>query len=111
MLWWSGSRVVDRRRGRVAVVAATALLGGLLVATPAAADDPAPVTLAAFEGAEPFAAPPNAGIFTLGSDADDLPGRLVDQFRHRVVLTTIETLSRGAGRGAIGSLTVRMPRS
>jgi beta-glucosidase len=37
------------------------------------ADDPAPIVLAAFEGAEPFASPPNAGIFGWGSDADDPP--------------------------------------
>ena len=35
----------------------------------------------------------------------------VDQLGHQEVLTMIVTLSRGAGRGAIGSLTVRIPRS
>jgi len=34
-----------------------------------------------------------------------------DQLSHQEVLTTIVTLSRGAGRGAIGRRTVRMPRS
>ncbi|NIK56249.1 glycoside hydrolase family 3 N-terminal domain-containing protein [Kribbella shirazensis] len=54
-------------------MAVAALVAGLLVTTSAAADDPAPVTLAAFEGGEPFASPPNPGIFTWGSDADDPP--------------------------------------
>ncbi len=40
-----------------------------------------------------------------------LVGALCDHFGHQDRLTAIETLSRGAGRGAIGSLTVRMPRS
>jgi len=57
----------------VAAVAVTALLAASLVTTPAVADDPTPITLAAFEGGEPFASPPNAGIFTWGSDADDPP--------------------------------------
>ncbi|HEY4571841.1 MAG TPA: glycoside hydrolase family 3 N-terminal domain-containing protein [Kribbella sp.] len=57
----------------MAAVAVTALLAASLVTTPAAADDPTPITLAAFEGGEPFASPPNAGIFTWGSDADDPP--------------------------------------
>ena len=34
-----------------------------------------------------------------------------DHFGHQGRLTTIETRSRGDGRGAIGSRTVRMPRS
>ncbi|GAA1606203.1 hypothetical protein GCM10009789_70440 [Kribbella sancticallisti] len=52
------------------------MLTGLLplgVASQAAADDPAPTVLAAFEGAEAFASPPNPGIFGWGSDADDPP--------------------------------------
>ncbi|MEU4190734.1 glycoside hydrolase family 3 N-terminal domain-containing protein [Kribbella sp. NPDC026611] len=60
----------------MAGVVVTALLAAGLVSTPgisAAADDPTPSTLAAFEGGEPFAYPPNAGIFTWGSDADDPP--------------------------------------
>ncbi|MFF1815958.1 glycoside hydrolase family 3 N-terminal domain-containing protein [Kribbella sp. NPDC058245] len=55
------------------MITAAALLAGSLVASPAVADDPPPITLAAFEGAEPFASPPNAGIFGWGSDADDPP--------------------------------------
>jgi beta-glucosidase len=58
------------------VVTVSALLAGLLplgVASQAAADDPEPTVLAAFEGAEPFASPPNPGIFGWGSDADDPP--------------------------------------
>ncbi|ADB35339.1 glycoside hydrolase family 3 domain protein [Kribbella flavida DSM 17836] len=58
------------------MITAVAVLAGLLplgVASQAAADDPAPTVLAAFEGAEPFAAPPNPGIFGWGSDADDQP--------------------------------------
>ncbi|MGW7679441.1 glycoside hydrolase family 3 N-terminal domain-containing protein [Kribbella sp. NPDC054772] len=73
MLRWTGSALRKRRRGTAAAVAVTALLAGLLAEVPAAADDPAPITLAAFEGGEPFAAPPNPGIFTWGSDADDPP--------------------------------------
>jgi beta-glucosidase len=53
-------------------VAAAALIVGLLPLQ-AQADDPAPLVLAAFEGGEPFASPPNAGIFGWGSDADDPP--------------------------------------
>ncbi|GAA1135765.1 hypothetical protein GCM10009630_38310 [Kribbella jejuensis] len=60
-------------RQRVGSVVVGALVVGLLAVGPAAADDPAPITLAAFEGGEPFASPPNAGIFTWGSDADDPP--------------------------------------
>lgn len=63
-------------RRRTALVAAAALLTGLLplgIASQAAADDPAPTVLAAFEGAEPFASPPNPGIFGWGSDGDDPP--------------------------------------
>ncbi|HWD81731.1 MAG TPA: glycoside hydrolase family 3 N-terminal domain-containing protein [Kribbella sp.] len=69
MRWFGGPGF----RQRVGAVVAGALVAGLLAVTPAAADDPAPVTLAAFEGGEPFASPPNAGIFTWGSDADDPP--------------------------------------
>ncbi|WP_041289567.1 glycoside hydrolase family 3 N-terminal domain-containing protein [Kribbella flavida] len=68
--------VVRTPRRRTAVITAVAVLAGLLplgVASQAAADDPAPTVLAAFEGAEPFAAPPNPGIFGWGSDADDQP--------------------------------------
>ena len=57
---------------RIAVVAAAALVGAMLPLY-AVADDPTPITLAAFEGGEPFASPPNAGIFAWGSDADDPP--------------------------------------
>ena len=57
---------------RTALVAAAALVAGLLPLQ-ASADDPAPIVLAAFEGGEPFAFPPNAGIFGWGSDADDPP--------------------------------------
>ncbi|TDD21474.1 glycosyl hydrolase [Kribbella turkmenica] len=57
---------------RTALVAAAALIAGLLP-LPAAADEPAPIVLAAFEGAEPFASPPNPGIFGWGSDGDDPP--------------------------------------
>ncbi|WP_432882873.1 glycoside hydrolase family 3 N-terminal domain-containing protein [Kribbella sp. CA-245084] len=57
---------------RIALVAAAALVAGLMPLD-AVADDPTPITLAAFEGGEPFASPPNAGIFTWGSDADDPP--------------------------------------
>lgn len=70
---WPGFRPPRRR---TALITTAALLGGFLplgVASHAAADDPAPVVLAAFEGAEPFASPPNPGIFGWGSDADDPP--------------------------------------
>ncbi len=70
---WPAFRLPVRGRVRVAAVAVTALLAASLVTTPAVADDPTPITLAAFEGGEPFASPPNAGIFTWGSDADDPP--------------------------------------
>jgi beta-glucosidase len=63
-------------RRRTALVTTAALLAGLLpfgIASQAAADDPDPIVLASFEGAEPFASPPNAGIFGWGSDADDPP--------------------------------------
>ncbi len=63
-------------RRRTALVTTAALLAGLLpfgIASQAAADDPDPIVLAAFEGAEPFASPPNPGIFGWGSDADDPP--------------------------------------
>ncbi|TCC53751.1 glycosyl hydrolase [Kribbella capetownensis] len=57
---------------RVALVVAGALVVGM-APLQAVADDPAPIVLAAFEGAEPFASPPNPGIFGWGSDADDPP--------------------------------------
>jgi len=75
MAGWPVFRSIRFRR-RTAVVATTALLTGLLplgVASQAVADDPVPTVLAAFEGAEPFASPPNPGIFGWGSDADDPP--------------------------------------
>ncbi|MBB5838416.1 glycoside hydrolase family 3 N-terminal domain-containing protein [Kribbella italica] len=65
-----------RRRRRTVGVTVLAVVAGLLplgVASQAAADDPVPTVLAAFEGAEPFAAPPGPGIFGFGSDADDSP--------------------------------------
>ncbi|MEV0801447.1 glycoside hydrolase family 3 N-terminal domain-containing protein [Kribbella sp. NPDC050281] len=58
---------------QTALVAAAALITGLLPLPAVGADDPAPIVLAAFEGAEPFAFPPNPGIFGWGSDADDPP--------------------------------------
>ena len=72
---WPAFRQIRPRR-RTALVMTAALLTGLLplgVASHAAADDPAPIVLASFEGAEPFASPPNAGIFGWGSDGDDPP--------------------------------------
>jgi beta-glucosidase len=72
---WRAFRPIRPSR-RTALVTTAALLTGLLplgVASQAAADDPAPIVLAAFEGAEPFASPPNAGIFGWGSDGDDPP--------------------------------------
>ncbi|MDX6292271.1 MAG: beta-glucosidase [Kribbellaceae bacterium] len=72
---WPAFRPIRPRR-RTALVTTAALLTGLLplgVASQAAADDPAPIVLASFEGAEPFASPPNAGIFGWGSDGDDPP--------------------------------------
>lgn len=72
---WPVNRSIRSRR-RTAVVSSVALLAGLLplgVAAQANADDPAPLVLAAFEGGEQFASPPNAGIFGWGSDADDPP--------------------------------------
>ena len=72
---WPAFRPILPRR-RTALVTTAALLTGLLplgVASQAAADDPAPTVLASFEGAEPFASPPNAGIFGWGSDGDDPP--------------------------------------
>ncbi|MEU3451242.1 glycoside hydrolase family 3 N-terminal domain-containing protein [Streptomyces thermolilacinus] len=64
-----------RGRARTAVLAATAVLAGLLAGAPpvTAADDPAPVAVDRFEGEVPFAEPPADGIFTWGSDADDRP--------------------------------------
>lgn len=69
----SDRRRPDRRRmrprRRTALVTAAALLTGLLplgVASQAAADDPVPTVLAAFEGAEPFASPPNSRHLRLG---------------------------------------------
>src|SRR5688500_6324014 len=64
--------VVRRSRRRTALITVGALLIGL-APLPAVADDPAPIVLAAFEGAEPFASPPNPGIFGWGSDGDDPP--------------------------------------
>ncbi|WP_461012393.1 glycoside hydrolase family 3 N-terminal domain-containing protein [Streptomyces capparidis] len=62
---------------RTAMVVSAALLAGLLplglAAGPASADDPAPLALDRFEGEVPFAAPPEAGIFPWGGDADDPP--------------------------------------
>ncbi|MFF4350776.1 glycoside hydrolase family 3 N-terminal domain-containing protein [Streptomyces sp. NPDC001530] len=61
---------------RTALLVSAALLTGLLPlasASAAAADDPAPVTVDAFEGEVPFANPPADGIFAWGSDADDPP--------------------------------------
>ncbi|MFF0062308.1 glycoside hydrolase family 3 N-terminal domain-containing protein [Streptomyces sp. NPDC005279] len=72
----SGTRTRAGSRAGIAVLAATAVLTGLLAAavpSAAAADDPAPVTVDAFEGEIPFAGPPAEGIFTWGSDADDQP--------------------------------------
>src|SRR3954454_21019568 len=72
---WPAFRPIRTRR-RTALVTTAALLTGLLplgVAAQAVADDPAPIVLASFEGAEPFAYPPNAGIFGWGSDGDDPP--------------------------------------
>ncbi|MGA5220668.1 glycoside hydrolase family 3 protein [Streptomyces cinereoruber] len=72
------SRFGNRVRGRTAtaVVAAGAVLGGLLAGalpSAAAADEPAPVAVDRFEGEVPFGNPPAEGIFTWGSDADDHP--------------------------------------
>ncbi|HET6355554.1 glycoside hydrolase family 3 N-terminal domain-containing protein [Streptomyces sp.] len=69
------SRAGTGTRTRTAILAATAVLTGLLAgAVPsAAADDPAPVAVDRFEGEVPFANPPAEGIFTWGSDADDQP--------------------------------------
>ncbi|MFJ3160913.1 glycoside hydrolase family 3 protein [Streptomyces kanasensis] len=69
---------VRRHRGRVrtAVLAATAVLAGLLAGAPpstAADEAPPPVPVDRFEGEVPFADPPADGIFTWGSDADDRP--------------------------------------
>ncbi|MEU4391667.1 glycoside hydrolase family 3 N-terminal domain-containing protein [Kribbella sp. NPDC023855] len=61
---------------RTTLITVAALVTGLLplgAAAQAAADEPAPIMLAAFEGAEAFASPPNPGIFGWGSDADDPP--------------------------------------
>ncbi|MEU9010676.1 glycoside hydrolase family 3 N-terminal domain-containing protein [Streptomyces sp. NPDC048479] len=69
------TRAGSGTRAGIAVLAASAVLTGLLAAAvpSAAADDPAPVTVDAFEGEVPFANPPAEGIFTWGSDADDQP--------------------------------------
>ncbi|MFG1815909.1 glycoside hydrolase family 3 N-terminal domain-containing protein [Kribbella sp. NPDC049174] len=64
--------VVRRSRRRTALITVGALLIGLLP-LPAVAEEPVPVVLAAFEGAEPFASPPSPGIFGWGSDGDDPP--------------------------------------
>ncbi|WP_433010722.1 glycoside hydrolase family 3 N-terminal domain-containing protein [Kribbella sp. CA-294648] len=61
---------------RTTLITVAALVTGLLplgAVAQAAADEPAPIVLAAFEGAEAFASPPNPGIFGWGSDADDPP--------------------------------------
>ncbi|NEA36330.1 glycoside hydrolase family 3 N-terminal domain-containing protein [Streptomyces sp. SID13031] len=70
---WPGFRPPSRRTTLITVAALVTGLLPLGVAAQANADDPAPTVLAAFEGAEPFASPPNAGIFGWGSDADDPP--------------------------------------
>ncbi|MGW7432281.1 glycoside hydrolase family 3 N-terminal domain-containing protein [Streptomyces sp. NPDC054861] len=70
-----------RSRTSTALVAATAVLGGLLAGalpsaaagTGARAEEPVPVAVDRFEGEIPFANPPAEGIFTWGSDADDQP--------------------------------------
>ncbi|MET9952526.1 glycoside hydrolase family 3 N-terminal domain-containing protein [Streptomyces sp. NPDC006339] len=65
-----------RRTAGAAVVAATAVLAGLLTgALPSAAagQEPPPRAVDRFEGEVPFAAPPAEGLFTWGSDADDHP--------------------------------------
>ncbi|WP_228975621.1 glycoside hydrolase family 3 N-terminal domain-containing protein [Streptomyces sp. DH12] len=65
-----------RGRARTALLAATAVLAGLLAGAPpstAAAEPPPPVPVDRFEGEVPFADPPADGIFTWGSDADDRP--------------------------------------
>src|SRR3954453_7347946 len=70
-------RVEGRSMRRTALLVSAALLTGLLplasASAAAGADDPAPVTVDAFEGEVPFANPPAEGIFTWGSDADDQP--------------------------------------
>ncbi|WBQ06204.1 glycoside hydrolase family 3 N-terminal domain-containing protein [Kribbella sp. CA-293567] len=70
---WPGFRPPRRRTTLITVAALVTGLLPLGVAAQAAADDPEPTVLAAFEGAEPFASPPNPGIFGWGSDADDPP--------------------------------------
>lgn len=86
MLRWPGKRSQTRMRSgpRMAVVTSAALVAGLLplgVASQATADgqgtlqgadEPAPIVLAQFEGAEPLGTPP-IGLFNWGSDADDPP--------------------------------------
>lgn len=87
MLRWPGKRSQTRMRSgpRMAVVTSAALVAGLLPLGIAAqakadgqsgsgvsADEPAPIVLAQFEGAEPLGTPP-IGIFNWGSDADDPP--------------------------------------
>ncbi|MEV5972163.1 glycoside hydrolase family 3 N-terminal domain-containing protein [Streptomyces sp. NPDC051921] len=65
-----------RRTAGPAVVAATAVLAGLLTGalpSAAAAEDPVPRPVDRFEGEVPFAGPPAEGLFTWGSDADDHP--------------------------------------
>ncbi|TDO43170.1 beta-glucosidase [Kribbella sp. VKM Ac-2527] len=76
MVSGSGLRLVGggRPRWRTALVAVGALVAGLVpLGAAAVEDEPPPTVLAAFEGAEPFASPPSAGIFGWGSDADDPP--------------------------------------
>jgi beta-glucosidase len=70
---WPGFRPPRRRTTLITVAAVVTGLLPLGVAAQAAADDPAPTVLAAFEGAEAFASPPNPGIFGWGSDGDDPP--------------------------------------
>ncbi|MEU4062287.1 glycoside hydrolase family 3 N-terminal domain-containing protein [Streptomyces wedmorensis] len=68
-----------RRRASAAVLAATAVLAGLIAgavpsaAAPGAEGDPAPRPVDRFEGEVPFAGPPAEGLFTWGSDTDDHP--------------------------------------
>ncbi|MGW7368171.1 glycoside hydrolase family 3 protein, partial [Streptomyces sp. NPDC054841] len=65
-----------RSRSSTAVIAATAVLVGLVsgaLPSASAADEPAPVPVDRFEGEVPFANPPAEGLFSWGSDADDQP--------------------------------------
>ncbi|MGW0122087.1 glycoside hydrolase family 3 protein [Streptomyces sp. NPDC003327] len=72
------TRQHQRKKAGGALVAATAVLAGLLAgALPSAAAEepasPAPRAVDRFEGEVPFAGPPAEGLFTWGSDADDHP--------------------------------------